>query len=115
MVFKIFKLLFSGLKKGPVKTLIKRVVPIIGPAVGFAETALEVYNSTTYSGAVVTATKGLLINCTPPVIKYPVLCATLFCCGAGCLVTSGHPMMISVTVMVADVIVQQGSEEFLGE
>lgn len=51
--------------------------PVIGSCYGFSTTAIKVYNSTTPSGAIKTAAKGVILDCTPPVVKYPVLCAAL--------------------------------------
>ena len=64
-------------------TLIKNA-PVIGSCYGFANTAVKAYNCSTPSGAIVTAAKGVVIDCTPPVIKYPDLCSAL----AGCSIAS---------------------------
>lgn len=40
-------------------------------------------------------TKDILIDCTPPVVKYPLLCAgALACGGAACL--TGDPIFLEI-------------------
>ena len=46
--------------------------PVVGSVYGFYRTASRVYDSTSPVGAVKEAVKGLVIDCTPPAIKYPV-------------------------------------------
>ena len=65
-------------------------VPAAGSAYGFAKTCIRVYNSKTPSGAIVAGVKGIVIDCTPPVIKYPLLCAGALACGGAACVT-GDP------------------------
>ena len=80
--------------------------PILGSCYGFTKTAIKVYNSTTPTGAIKTAVKGIVLDCTPPVIKYPALCAALLgCCIAG-LATGGNPLVISATVTIGEAIVE---------
>ena len=57
-------------------------VPVVGSAYGFGKTCIEVYSATSPSRAIVTGVKGVAINCTPPVIKYPALCAAMIAFGA---------------------------------
>jgi hypothetical protein len=65
-------------------------VPVAGSAYGFARTCYKVYNSTSPTKALVAGVKGIVLDCTPPVIKYPLLCAgALACGGAACL--TGDP------------------------
>lgn len=80
--------------------------PVIGSCYGFATTAIKVYNTTTPAGAIKTAAKGVLIDCTPPAIKYPVLCATLIACGVASFVTGGNPLVVSATVTIGEAIVE---------
>jgi len=54
--------------------------PVIGSCYGFATTAVKVYNATTPAGAIKVAVKGVIIDYTPPIIKYPALCAALATC-----------------------------------
>ena len=80
--------------------------PVIGSCYGFATTAVKVYNSTTPTGAIKTAVKGIVIDCTPPVIKYPALCAALATCGVASFVTGGNPLVVSATVTIGEAIVE---------
>lgn len=50
-------------------------VPVVGSAYGFGKTCIEVYNASSPFRAIVAGVKGVVVNCTPPVIKYPTLCA----------------------------------------
>lgn len=54
-----------------------RQVPVIRTAASFVETYYKVTNATTIHGDVGKCIKGVVLNCTPPVIKYPALCAAL--------------------------------------
>ena len=67
-----------------VNTALKTVapfVPVAGSAYGFARTCVKVYNATSPTKALVAGVKGIVIDCTPPVIKYPLLCAGAIACG----------------------------------
>lgn len=80
-------------------------IPAVGSLYGFYKTASRVYNSTSPGGAVKEAVKGLVIDCIPPAIKYPVLCASLLTTGAACIVTGGNPIAISCFVSTGRLIV----------
>jgi hypothetical protein len=76
-----------------VSTALKTVapfVPVAGSAYGFARTCFKVYNATSPTKALVAKVKGIVIDCTPPVIKYPLLCAGAIACGGAAFVT-GDP------------------------
>jgi hypothetical protein len=61
-------------------------VPVVGSAFGFVKTCIKVSRATSPAGAVVKGCKCIILDCTPPVIKYPALCAAaLGCTVAGCL------------------------------
>ena len=47
--------------------------PVIGSCYGFATTAIKVYNATSPSKAIIVGVKGIILDCTLPVIKYPAL------------------------------------------
>ena len=65
-------------------------VPIVGAAYGFAKTCVKVYTASSPAAAVVAGCKGIIIDCTPPVVKYPALCAGVVGCTlAGCV--TGEP------------------------
>ena len=65
-------------------------VPVVGSAYGFGKTCIEVYSATRPSRAIVAGVKGIVVNCTLPVIKYPSLCAAMLACGGAACVT-GYP------------------------
>lgn len=65
-------------------------VPVAGSAYGFGRTCVKVYNATSPTKALVAGVKGIVIDCTPPVIKYPLLCAGAIVCGGAACVT-GNP------------------------
>ena len=62
-------------------------VPVVGSTYGFGKTCIEVYRATTPSRAIVTGVKGVVINCTPPIIKYPALCVAMLACGEAACIT----------------------------
>ena len=62
-------------------------VPVAGSAYGFAKTCFNVYNATSPSKALIAGVKGIVIDCTPPIIKYLLLCAGLVACGGAACVT----------------------------
>lgn len=76
-----------------VSTILKTIspfVPVAGSAYGFVRTCAKVYSATSPTKALVAGVKGIVLDCTPPVIKYPVLCtAALVCGGAACV--TGDP------------------------
>lgn len=76
-----------------IKSLLNKLaphVPVVGSAYGFVKTCARVYKTTSPTGALVERCKGIILDCTPPVIKYPALCAAALACTiAGC--TTGDP------------------------
>lgn len=80
-------------------------VPVIGTAFGFTKTCVAVYKSSSPTGAVVAGVKGLIIDCSPPVIKYPLLCATALACGGAACVT-GDPNFVVGAVECCTAIVK---------
>lgn len=76
-----------------VNSLLKKVaphVPVVGSAYGFTKTCVKVCKANTPAGALVEGCKSIIIDCTPPVIKYPALCAAAAgCTVAGCM--TGDP------------------------
>lgn len=75
--------------------LIGNNMPLIGQFYGFTKTAIKVYNSTTPVGAVTTAVKGIVLDCSPPIIKYPIKCSILALQVALCVSTGGNPVACS--------------------
>jgi hypothetical protein len=79
-------------------TVLKNV-PVIGQTYGFVKVAKIVYNSTDVLSATTQAVKGIIIDCTPPVIKYPVKCSILALSLIVC-VTSAGPLSTSIAISV---------------
>jgi hypothetical protein len=89
-----------------VKALVRNA-PVIGSAASFIDTAQKVYKSTSPSAEAITACKGIIIDCTPPAVKYPLLCTALACTGIACLATGGNPLAVSAAVSLGECIVEQ--------
>jgi hypothetical protein len=68
-------------------------VPVIHSAYGLGKTCIRVYSATSPSQALIQGAKGLVIDCTPPVIKYPLLCLGAVVC-SGCTVFTGDPSFL---------------------
>jgi hypothetical protein len=65
-------------------------VPVVGSAYGFVKTCVRVSSASTPAGAVVQGCKGIIINCIPPTIKYPALCAAALGC------TVQNPVLLNI-------------------
>jgi hypothetical protein len=79
-----------------VKLALKTVapfVPVAGSAFGFVKTCGSVYTATSPTKAVIAGVKGIVIDCTPPYIRYPLLCAGALTCG-GCTLVTGDPNFV---------------------
>jgi len=55
---------------------------VVGLIYRFTKTCINVYNSTSPTKALIAKAKRLVIDCTPPTIKYPLLCAGALACRA---------------------------------
>ena len=64
-------------------------VPVAGSVFGFVKTCSDVYNVTSPTRVLVAGIKGILIDCTPLIIKYPALCAGVVAC-RGCAWITGN-------------------------
>lgn len=62
------------LLNNPVVAVASKNAPILGSAIGFGKAALRLYNSTNYVEAVPRAIVEIVIDCSPPHVKYPVRC-----------------------------------------
>jgi hypothetical protein len=68
-------------------------VPVARSAYRFAKTCVRVYSASSFSRALIAGAKGIIIDCTPPVIKYSLLCAGALACGeAACII--GNPNFV---------------------
>ena len=81
--------------------------PIVGSAFGLVKTSLRVYNASTPVNAVCEALKGVLIDCSPPVIKYPLLCGYLIASITVSVATGGNPLAISGTLNTVRLIIEE--------
>lgn len=79
----------SALSQNTLQT-VSPYVPVLGSAYGVIKTCVKVYNATSPANAILVGVKGVLIDCTPPVVKYPALCAAIVGCTAGACIT-GDP------------------------
>ena len=80
--------------------------PIVGSAYGLVMTSMDVYTSTSPIEAVEKGLVGVFVNCTPPVIKYPVLCGYLFGSAVVTVSTGGNPVAITGTINAMRLIIQ---------
>ena len=64
-------------------------VPVVGSAYCFGKTCIKVYSAASPFRAIVAKVKGVVVNCMPPIIKYPALCAAMLACGGAACVTGG--------------------------
>ena len=80
-------------------------VPILGSCYGLLKTSINVYSSSSPVEAVQTGIIGIFVNCTPPVIKYPILCAHLAGSAVVTIASGGNPIAISSTVNAARLII----------
>lgn len=74
--------------------------------VNFDFTAMDVYNVTTLLGAVEAAVKGVIINCTPRLVKFTILCSALGVNGGGVVATGFNPISISILINTMRLIVE---------
>ena len=72
---------------GPVLSKVAPLVPVVGSTYNFGRTCVKVCKASSPSGAIVVRVKGVIIDCTPPVVKYPALCAAMLACGGASYVT----------------------------
>ena len=85
---------------------IMKNTPIVGSAFGLVKTSLHVYNATTPVRSVREAFRGVIIDCSPPIVKYPLLCAYLLASGTVTIASGGNPLAISGTLNAIRLIVK---------
>ena len=81
-------------------------IPIVGSVYGLVTTSMSVYTATSPVEAVEKGLVGVFVNCTPPEIKYPILCGYLFGSGIVTVSTGGNPIAISSTINAIRLIVE---------
>lgn len=84
---------------------ILRNVPYVGSAYGFVKTCNKVYNATSPVDAALTGAKSIVLDCSPPIIKYPILCSALVACSVACITTAGNPLVVAATTNLARTVV----------
>lgn len=87
--------------------LIIRNLPVISQAYGFTKTAQRVYNSTSPIGAVKTAVKGIVVDCSPPAVKYPLKCSILVLQIALFISSGGNPFSASMILGMMDFMIDE--------
>ena len=80
-------------------------LPIVGSCYGLVKTSMNVYTASSPLEAVQIGLIGVVLNCTPPVIKYPVLCAHLMVSGITTVSTGGNPLAVASTVNAVRMII----------
>jgi len=80
-------------------------LPIVGSCYGLVKTSVNVYTASSPVEAVQMGIVGVFLNCTPPVIKYPILCANLMVSGITAVATGGNPLAVTSTVNAARMII----------
>ena len=80
-------------------------LPIVGSCYGLVKTSINVYTASSPVEAVQIGLIGVVLNCTPPVIKYPVLCAHLMVSGIATVSTGGNPLAVSSTLNAVRMII----------
>ena len=73
---------------------------------GFGSIAVDVYNLTSVMSATRAAIKGILVYCTPPKLKYPVLCSTLLVNGVVCIATEFYLVAVSLLINNGRLIIE---------
>lgn len=87
--------------------LLIKNAPVISQAYGFTKTAQRVYNSTSPIGAVSAAVKGIVLDCSPPVVRYPLKCSILALQIALCVSSGGNPLACSFVIGMMDFIIDE--------
>jgi hypothetical protein len=82
-------------------------IPVIGQAYGFTKTAMKVYNSTSPVGAASAAVKGILLDCSPPAVKYPLKCSILALNIALVVTSGGNPFASSLVLGMMNFILEE--------
>ena len=110
---KVIKFVPSVLHKAPhfAKSMLNNLgdlTPVAGTTFGIIRTAKKVYNCTSPMEAIKTGVKSVVINCTPPVVKYPVLCSAMLICAISTVYT-GNPNLACGTIKCAEIIIEEAS------
>ena len=75
-------------------------VPVVGQAYGFVNVAMKVYDTTSPLQALKTGVLGVLTDCAPPQVKYPVKCGLLLA-QVGLAVSTGGSSTWTIAMVIA--------------
>ena len=81
--------------------------PLVGGTFGLVRTSIKVYDSHTPQGAVCEALKGILVDCAPPNVKYPLLCGYLATSAVVTYCTGANPLAASSVLNAARLIIEE--------
>jgi hypothetical protein len=79
-------------------------IPVAGSPYGFGKTCIRVYSATSPSKAIIAGVKGIIIDCTTPMVKYPLLCAGALACGGAACVTGDPSFMAGAFECLAGIV-----------
>ena len=82
-------------------------VLLVGSVYGFSKTTINVYNSTSVSGACKEAIKGVVVSCILSKVKHTILCSSLVATGVICVATGFNPLAVSIFVNNARLILDK--------
>ena len=84
-------------------------IPVAGQLYGLAKTAMKVYNCTSPVEAVKLAAKSIVVDCSSPMIKYPIRCSILFAELALVITSEGrvNPFTIAMVLGSAKQIIEK--------
>ena len=85
--------------------IIANYVPILGGCCGLVKTSMDVYSAASPVEAVKTGIIGVFVNCTPPVLKYPILCGHLAVSAIVTISSGGNPLAIASTINAGRMII----------
>ena len=81
LINSVLKMAISLLQTAvAVLNVLKNLAPfvqVIGSPYGFGKTCISAYKDITSTRAIISSVKGIVINCSSRIIKYPTLCAAM--------------------------------------
>ena len=81
--------------------------PITGSVYGLVKTSIRVYEASTPVNTACEAFSGVLLDCSPPIVKYPLLCAYLMALEDIRVSTGGNSLAIFDTLNVVQLIIEE--------
>ena len=86
-------------------TQVAPFIPVVGLAYRFSKTCFRVYRANSPTKALIAGLKGIVIDCTPPVIKYPLLCTVMMTCSSTSCTTGDPNFEFGVIECAKEIIV----------